>query len=274
MFSFGFKLLITNLLGTIYDNLYTLVIGKRFTATDLGYYSKSDHLVRFPTNNMAFIMSRVSYPTLVNLKDDDIKLAGAYRKFLIVSSFLIFPLMIGFAVLAKPFIIVLFTEKWAAMALILQLLCIDWMWDPMCKINTNILLVKGKSGLILRLEIIKRIISVAILFASLPFGLIPVCIGRIIYSLISVFINSFYTGRMLPELTFYRQMIIISPYVLVSLIMGGIVYCVQFFISSLLLQLIIGTLVGIIVYYLLAKLFHLEALNETIIIIKSKLCKQ
>lgn len=273
MFSFGFKLLITNLLGTIYDNLYTLVIGKKFAATDLGHYSKADQLVRFPTNNLAFIMSRVSYPTLVNFKDNDIQLAAAYRKFLIMSSFVVFPLMIGFAVLAHPFIVVLFTEKWVGMVLILQLLCIDWMWDPMCKINTNILLVKGKSGLILRLEIIKRIISIGILFASLPFGLIAVCIGRVIYSLISVYINSFYTGRMLPELTYFRQMLMIFPYLLIAIVMGGFVYCVHFFISSMILQLLVGIPAGMVSYYLLAKLFRLEALTETVNIIRSKLCK-
>lgn len=274
MFSFGFKLMITNLLGTIYDNLYTLVIGKKFTATDLGYYSKSDQLVRFPTNNMAFIMARVSYPTLVNLKDDNEKLAVAYKKFLIVSSFVIFPLMIGFAVLSRPFIIVLFTEKWADMTLILQLLCIDWMWDPMCKINTNILMVKGKSGLILRLEIIKRIISISILFASLPFGLIAVCIGRIVYSLLSVYINSYYTGKMLPDLTYFRQMLLIAPYLLISAVMGAVVYCTHFLLSSLLLQLVVGIFAGVAVYYLLAKLFRLEALTETENLIKLKLCKQ
>lgn len=271
MFSFGFKLLITNLLGTIYDNLYTLVIGKKFAATDLGHYSKADQLVRFPTNNLAFIMSRVSYPTLVNFKNDDLKLATAYKKFLIMSSFVVFPLMIGFAVLAQPFIVVLFTEKWVGMVLILQLLCIDWMWDPMCKINTNILLVKGKSGLILRLEIIKRIISITILFASLPFGIIAVCIGRVIYSLISVYINSYYTGRMLPELSYFRQMRMVLPYLLIAIIMGAIVYCVHFIISSMILQLIIGILIGMASYYLMAMLFHLEALHETINIIKSKL---
>lgn len=274
MFSFGIKLMITNLLGTIYDNLYTLVIGKKFTATDLGYYSKSDQLVRFPTNNLAYIISRVSYPTLVNLKDDDEQLASAYRKFLILSSFVVFPLMIGFAVLARPFIIVLFTEKWAGMVLILQLLCIDWMWDPMCKINTNILLVKGKSGLILQLEIIKRIISVSILFGSLHFGLIAVCIGRIIYSLISVYINSFYTGKMIPSLSFWRQMIMVAPYVLISIAMGGTVYGVSTLIPSMLGQLILGTLVGIASYYIFARIFRLEALNELMTIIKLKLCKK
>lgn len=273
MFSFGFKLLITNLLGTIYDNLYTLVIGKKFAAADLGHYSKADQLVRFPTNNLAFIMSRVSYPTLVNFKDNDIQLGAAYKKFLVMSSFVVFPLMIGFAVLAQPFIIVLFTKKWVGMVLILQLLCIDWMWDPMCKINTNILMVKGKSGLILRLEIIKRIISISILFASLPFGIIAVCIGRIVYSLLSVYINSFYTGRMLPELTYFRQMLIVFPYLLIAIVMGGFVYCVHFIFSSMILQLLVGIPVGMVTYFLLAKLFHLDALTETVKIIQSKLCK-
>jgi O-antigen/teichoic acid export membrane protein len=265
--------MITNLLGTIYDNLYTLVIGKKFTATDLGYYSKSDHLVRFPTNNIAYMMSRVSYPTLVNLKDDNEKLTAAFKKFLEVSSFIIFPIMIGFAVLAEPFIIVLFTKKWVAMTLILQLLCIDWMWDPMCKINTNILMVKGESGLILKLEIVKRIISVSILFISLPFGLISVCVGRIVYSLISVFINSYYTGKMLPGMTFLKQLQIIRPYLIISIIMGGIVYLIHFIVSSFFGQLGIGVILGGITYYLLTRFFHLEALEETRDIIKSKICK-
>lgn len=262
LFSFGSRLLITNLLSTLYDNLYTIVIGKKYHASDLGYYTKSDQLVRLPSTNLAFIISRVSFPILSTIQNENERLSIAYKKYLSLSSLIVFPLMIGLAALAHPLIILLFTEKWMGMILLLQILCFDWVWDPMCKININLLLVKGYSHLILKLEIIKRIVSVSILLLTIPFGLTWLCVGRVIYSLISVYINSYYTGKTIGELNYFSQMKIVSPYFIISLLMGVLIYFVISFINMLIIKLLIGIFVGVAGYILCLYIFKRDDLSE------------
>ena len=268
MFAFGSNLLISSLLSTLYNNLYTLVIGKRFAAVDLGYYTKSEQFVKFPTSNLTGVITRVSYPTLVKLRDDEARMSVAYSKFLAVTSFIIFPMMIGLIAIAKPLIVVLITEEWLGMVLVFQILCIDWMWDPMSQINLNLLLVKGKSNLILRIEIIKRLLSIAILFGTLPFGLTAVCIGRAVYSFLAIYINSYYAGKYYPSLTFWKQMKIILPYLVVSLIMGISAYFVQMFVSAMWLKLLVAITCGAVVYITLSHILHLNALTEFVRIVK------
>lgn len=264
LFSFGSKLLISNLLSTLYENLYTIVIGKKFKAVELGYYAKADQLVKFPSSNLTFIVTRVSFPVLSSIQDDDERLFLAYKKYLSLSSYLFFPLMVGLATLANPLILILFTAKWEAMVILFQIMCFDWIWDPMCKVNINLLLVKGHSNLILRLEIFKRILSITILIVSIPFGLYWICIGRAFYSFISVYINSYYTEKIIRNLNFISQIKLISPYLILSLSMGIVVFSVTTFLNSIILKLIIGTLTGILFYISSSYVFKITALMDII----------
>ena len=132
LFSFGSKLLVSSLIHSVYTNLYNIVIGKKFSAANLGFYTRADHLVAFPSQNVASILSRVTYPILSKLQEDNNKLLDVYKKYLQLACFVIFPLMIGFCVLAKPTVILLLGEKWLASVLLLQILCFPYMLDPVC----------------------------------------------------------------------------------------------------------------------------------------------
>ena len=157
LFNFGSKLLLSSIIGTIYKNLYTLFIGKKFSAIDLGYYTRAEHFAMFPSNNLGNIITRVAYPIFAKVQNDNSRLRTYYQQMIRYSSFFIFPLMLGLCAISKPFIIFFLTEKWLGAVVILQILCIDWMLDHITLLNLNLLYVKGRSDLALKLEIIKKI---------------------------------------------------------------------------------------------------------------------
>ena len=258
-----------SLIGAVYENLYTIVIGKKFTATNLGYFSRANQLGDFPSSNIAGILSRVTFPILSKLQGDSVKLNSVYEKYLKISCFAVFPLMLGLCALAKPTIVLLIGEKWLPAVLLLQILIIGKMWDPVCNINLNLLYVKGRSGLVLKLEILKKTIAVTILFASIPFGLVGMCIGRACYGFLAMFLNTLYT-RQFIQLSSWKQIWLVLPYFLLSIVMGGIVYFVTLVIESLALQLILGILVGVFFYIGIAYALKMDACVDLIRIIKGR----
>lgn len=267
LFSFGSKLLISSLIHSVYYNLYSIVIGRRFSAIDLGYYTRAEQFAIFPSANVNAVISRVTFPILSSIQDDNERLTQAYRKYIRLASYLIFPLMVGLAVLAKPLIILLLTEKWIGIVILLQILCFDWMFDHLSGINLNLLYVKGRSDLALRLELIKKTIATIILFSSIPFGLIGMCLGRVLYSLIATYLNTYYTKDLIG-LSFLKQVKDIVPFFLLSLLMGVVCALTISFIEGYILKILVGFFVGAIVYVSLSILFRFESIRDIIGILK------
>ena len=261
LFSFGSKLLASSLISSLYKNLYSIIIGKKFSSVELGYYTRAEQIAMFPSSNLGNIIGRVAYPVFSKIQDDNEMLCNAYRKMIRLSSFIIFPLMVGLIALAEPFIICVLTDKWQDMTIILQILCLDWMLDHLSILNLNLLFVKGRSDLALRLEIIKKVIAVVILIITLPFGLVAMCWGRVLYSVIATLINSYYT-KSLIGLSIVRQLNDIKVVFVLSLVMGVIVYAVNMSISNSLLQLIVGFFVGAFSYSVMICLFSKSLLAE------------
>jgi O-antigen/teichoic acid export membrane protein len=159
LFSFGSKLLASGLLETIYSNMYSLVIGKFFKASTLGYYARAKGFADLPSSNLTVVLQRVTFPMLCTIQDDDERLASVYRRLLKLSAFVIFPCMVGLAALAKPLIITLLNSQWMYTATLLQIVCFSMMWYPIHAINLNLLQVKGRSDLFFRLEIWKKFLA-------------------------------------------------------------------------------------------------------------------
>lgn len=269
LFNFGSKLLISSLISVIYKNLYSVVIGKKFTAAELGYYTRAEQFAMFPSNNLGNIIARVAFPIFSKIQDDTPKLCTAYRRIIQYSSYIIFPLMCGLIAIAEPLITVLLTEKWLGIVPLLQILCIDWMLDHLSIINLNLLYVKGRSDWALRLEIIKKIIAIIILIATIPFGLTIMCWGRVLYSIIATIINTHYT-RILINLNFFQQMIDIIPYLIGALVMAAIVYGVNLLISTSISQVIIGMLIGVITYAIITFICYKGIRTRLICYIKNR----
>lgn len=270
LFNFGSKLLVSGLLNTIYNNLYLIVIGKIFKASDLGFYTRASQFSNFASSNITGIFQRVSYPVLCTIQDDDARLSDVYRRLLKTSSFVIFPLMTGMAGIANPMIYTFLTAKWAYAAILLVPICLAGMWYPVHAINLNLLQVKGRSDLFLKLEIWKKVIGVAIMAGSVPLGLYWMCWGSVVGSIIALTINTYYTGKLI-NLGFFAQMRDLLPILILSLGMGiGVYFTVTYLPVHHIIKLLVGIVEGFLIYVAVAKLFHFKEFNELISIIKRK----
>ena len=270
LFSFGSKLLASTLINVVYQNLYPIVIGKKFSASDLGFYSKGSSFANLPATTYTNVIGGVAFPVLSSIQDDDKRLSDAYRKMLRLSAYILFPIMIGIAALAHPLIVVLITSKWEPCVILLQILCFDLMWYPIHALNLNLLQVKGRSDLFLKLEIIKKVIGITVLLITLNFGIIWMCIGSVFCSLIALFINTHYTGQLL-KLTFWVQMKDLFPSLIASLLMGISVYLLASPINNDYVEILVGITVGFIVYYLISRLVHFKELGYLQELIKNNI---
>ena len=261
LFSFGSKLLISSLISTIYRNLYPIFIGKKFSASELGSFSNAELFSKLPSSNISSITSRVMYPILVSVQDDNVKLASVYRRYIRIISFITFPLMMWMVVMAKPLVLFLLTEKWHTVIPLLQILCFDWMFDHLSIINLNLLLVKGRSDLSLKLEILKKTIAIIILIISINWGIKGVCLGRVVYSLIATVLNTYYTKNLIG-LSLGKQLRDIYPYFIISIFMGSIVYWINFIDITNIFKLFIGIFIGISFYIFISIIFCKSTLQE------------
>lgn len=269
LFSFGSKLLISRLIHSVYYNLYAIVIGRRFSPADLGYYTRAEQFAIFPSSNINAIISRVTYPVLSSIQDDDKRLAIAYRKYIRLSSFIIFPLMLGLAAIASPLINLLLTDRWSGIVILLQILCLDWMLDHLCQINLNLLLIKGRSDWALRLEIVKKVIATLILIVSIPFGIEMMCWGRVLYSIIATYLNTHYTERLIG-LSFKSQMKDIFPSLLLAILMSGVVFISIYYIPFDILKVVGGIFIGCLFYLTLSWLMKRSEIHELFTAISTK----
>lgn len=267
LFSFGSKLVVVSLISSVYTNIRSLIIGKRFSPADLGQYTTANKFATMAGTSLSGVLYNVSFPVLSKVQDDDAVLLDAYKRFLSVSAFAIFPLMMLLAGIAEPLIRFLVTAKWLECVPFLQILCFGWMYDCLTKINLNLLYVKGRSDLVLRLEIVKKTIAFTILFASCFLGIIGICVGAAIYDFIAFFCNTYYTKRLLGY-GFKEQFLQTLPYLLLSLMVLAVsllVCCLN--LSPLPLILIAVTASGTI-YLMLSWAMRLSALKELLTILK------
>lgn len=252
-FSFGSKLMVSSLLNAVYNNVYSLVIGKFYSASNLGYYTKGQSYASLPTGVLSNVLYKVTFPVLSKIQDDNARLEIAYRRMIRVSAYIVFPIMILLFVLARPFVLVLITEKWADCIIYIQILCFAVMWNPIHSLNMNLLMVKGRSNLYLRLEIVKKIIGAVILCVTIPLGLVAMCYGQVVASLLFLVVNTYYTGKLI-NVGFFRQIRDLIPTILYSSIMGTVVWGTTMYIPVGVLQLISGLLVGLLSYLLVSKI--------------------
>lgn len=267
LFSFGSKLLLSGLMHTIYINLYSLVIGKSYSAMDVGFYNRSYQLAGFPSTNIVNILTRVIYPVQCEMQDDDDRLNTSFMRYLRMSCYVIFPLMMVLAVLSEPLVRFLLTEKWLPSAELLSILCLAYMWYPVMVINNQILNVKGRSDYFLRAEILKKVVAIAILCATLPFGVRWLCWGIVLYNFFDMGIIIYYSKRVIR--TGYREQIKnIYPLFLLSSGMGLSTYITQSLFESSLFRLFIGGLVALSSYLLLGFLFKIRESKQLFSLIK------
>lgn len=250
LFSFGSKLLISGLIHQVYAQMTTLVIGRFYSVSDLGNYTRGFQFATLPSSNITSVLSRVTLPILAKIQDDDERLILIYRKYIGATSVVIIFSMMLLAALAKPLMLAILTEKWSGAIIYLQIFCFALMFNHVNQINLNLLQVKGRSDLYLRIEIIKKTISIAILLISVPFGVKAICLSTVLYSQIAIMLNTYYTGRFF-KLGYFTQLKDFVGYVFFSAIACFPGYLLSYTSFNNWVVLILGTVSSIIIYVML-----------------------
>lgn len=266
LFSYGSKLLASNLIGTVYAHMTTIAIGKFYTAKDLGYYSRGQQFAHLPSTTVVDILGRVTFPIMSRFQNDDEKLLSIYRKYIKMTSMVIFFLLTLLAAVSKPLILILLTEKWLDATLFLQIFCFAFMFEHISKLNLNLLQVKGRSDLYLRLEVVKKIIAFLILIASIPLGVVAICLSKIVNGQIALFINTYYTGKLF-NLGYVKQFSDFSKFFVVSLVSCLPSFLLTFMNISPVIQLAAGVIVAVLIYYVMLR--HDDNLEECIQLLKN-----
>lgn len=249
LFYFGSKLLGSSLIDTIYRNVYFLIIGKYFSALELGYYTRAYQFQSLPSQNVNNIVSRVTYPILAQIQDSPEELKAAYKKMIKSTMLLTFVLMLGLAAVAEPMVISLVGEKWRPSIIYLQMLCFSGMLYPLHALNLNILNIKGRSDLFLKLEVIKKTMAIPTIVIGIFFGIKIMIAGMILNSFIAYYLNSYWSGRLI-NYSIKEQINDIMPSFFLACTVGLTVFIIGLFLNTpYLIKFVLQLSIGIVLVF-------------------------
>ena len=272
-FNFGYKLGLSSLLDTVFNNIYVIVIGKYFAASQVGFYTRAESLQKLPVANISKALNKVTYPLFAEIQDDNERLKRVYKQIMQTVVFLIAPILIFTAVLAEPIFILVLTEKWLPAVPYFQILCVSGILQPINSYNLNVLKVKGRSDLFLKLEVIKKIIIAISIIVAIQYGIYGLLYSHAIFSIIAFFINSYNTEKFISYSTLEQTMDIL-PIILLTLLSGsGIYFMDSLLISndfSLMGRIVIGGLVGCLIYIPLIHLTKPFLIKDLLTLISKK----
>ena len=246
LFSFGWKLLASSLIDTIWREIYQVIIGKFYTPVALGQYTRAQQFASICSSNLTSVVQRVSFPVLSSVQDDKDRLKKGYQRIIKVSMLLTFVLMLGLAAIAKPMILVLIGEQWLPCVPYLQLICLQMMLYPLHSLNLNMLQVQGRSDLFLRLEIIKKIIAIGPLLLGVFVNIYWMLGCSIITGIIAYFLNAYYSGPFL-NYSIKEQFKDILPSFGIALTMAIPVYAMSFIPLTPFILLIVQIVVSAVI---------------------------
>ncbi|MBA2860457.1 lipopolysaccharide biosynthesis protein [Methanococcus maripaludis] len=263
LFGFGSKLLVSGLIDTIYKNIYYVIIGRFFSASELGYYTNAQKFRDGVSQSLTISIQKVSYPVLSSISDNEELLRSMYQKIIKNTVFVTFPLMTGLLVIADPLIPLLFGEKWVPSIPYFQVLCLSGMLYPLHAINLNMLQVKGRSDLFLHLEIIKKIIGLTSIFLVLFFklGIMGLLWALVVVSVISYFMNSYYSGKLI-KYSSSMQIRDIFPVFLISVVTGALVFMFGIVVDNRVIDIFIKLAIFGLIYIILSRFFKIQGLND------------
>ena len=261
LFSFGWKLLLSGLIDTIWREGSQIVIGKCYSPSSLGQYTRAKQFADLFSSNLTSVVQRVSYPVLSNIKDDRLRLKLAYQRVIKITMLLTFVLMLGMAACSKSMIFILLGEKWLQCVPMLQIICTYAMLYPLHALNLNMLQVQGRSDLFLKLEIIKKIIAIGPLLIGAIIGIYPMLAGTVVTGFISCYLNAYYSGPFL-NYSIKEQVKDILPSFGVAVAMAILVFAMSFIPLNAFILLILQIVVGAIVTILICEVTKLPEYLE------------
>lgn len=267
LFSFGWKLLASSLLNVLYLEIRTLFIGRLYSSLALGFYNRGEQFPKMIVGNIDGSIQSVLLPTLSTQQDNKKRAKEMMRRAIVTSSFLIFPMMIGMAVVAEPLVVIVLTEKWLPAVPFLQIFSISYALIPIHTANLQAINAMGRSDIFLKLEMIKKAIGLVILGISIPFGVYAIAIGQVISGIIATFVNA-YPNKQLLKYSYKEQLMDIMPSFFIALIMGGVVYTFNYLSISEWQILLLQIFAGVGIYISLARIFKIESFGYLIATIK------
>lgn len=275
LFSFGGYMMASSLLEIIYNRAYTLLVGHFFGVRVLGFYNRADGTRQLPVGMLTSLLSRVALPIFSSANQDKAQLRRAAQLAIRGMMLINIPMMLGLAVTAEPLILTLFGVKWLPTVPYLQILSIAAIVWPLHLINLNILMAQGHSNLLFRIDIIKKIICSILLIAGVFYGVLGIAWSQVIGGLISFIINTYYTKHFL-DYGMLDQTCDFLATLIISIIMAVTVYLISNqtylwpFTILPIVKLLILIVLGLNIFLLLAKIFHLEALSDIIFLFKKR----
>lgn len=271
LWGFGSKMLLTGIISTLYSNIYSIVIGKYYNSSALGFFNRGDSLARLSPNIVASIFTKNTMPILSQLRNDHDKMLQVYRKYVILVSFINIPLCLLLAAISKPFILFFLTEKWVEAHLFVKIFCVAMMLDPVGAINLNIFQVEGRSDVTLKLEFVKKFIGFSLVFILVKYSPLVLAVGSACYVFIAFSLNLYYVNK-LENLPYLQQISDIMPCLISGFIGAFVAYSFTLLNIPLWGQIVLGIFCGMLIYLLLIKfVFHLDVFERIREMIYSKI---
>lgn len=260
--NFGYKLFISGVLSILAKNIFSAVIAKLYSTTTAGLYYLSERMLDVLMGQLVYAIQNVTYPVLSSIQDDTSRLKLAYRRILGISVFIIFPTILIAAALAEPLFKLFFSEKWWAASSYFQIMCLGFVLYPLHAINLNILKVKGRSDLFLKLEVIKVSISILILAMTLNQGVEAILLGQVLSSFIAYFCNSYYSIKLI-NYSLVEQFIDFFPSYILAALIALMVYFSQGWVHwNYLIEVILFAALGATSYLAFAYYLKLNAFSD------------
>lgn len=260
LFGFSSNLIISSLIDRIYTNAYPLFIGKFFPPATLGNYTRGDQFGRLPAGVFDEVFNRVTFPIMSSIQEDNEQLRSLYRRYVRLSSFVVFPVMMLVVVLANPIVKILLTDKWLDCVIYMQIISMAMMMNHIGTINRNLLYVKHHSDYALRLELIKKAVAISIFIISTQFGIIGVCLGQLVYGMIAPSLNSIYTDRLI-NLSYWKQLGDYAGLWIISVVSAAIPLWLLSKMESPWLELIVGFIVYLSIYLIINAIIRNDAMS-------------
>ncbi|MCI8494148.1 MAG: lipopolysaccharide biosynthesis protein [Lachnospiraceae bacterium] len=258
LFSFGWKLLVSSVLDTFYRELRQLIIGKKYSSQDLAYYNQGQKIPNLVVMNINTSIDSVLLPAMSNVQDDVVKVGSMTRRAIKISTYIMAPCMMGIAFLAPSLVRLILTDKWLSCVPFLRIFCITYMFYPVHTANLNAIRALGRSDIFLKLEIQKKAVDLVLLLSSMWFGVMAMAYSLLISSVLCQLINS-WPNKSLLHYGYLQQIKDILPAISIAIVMGSMVWCISLFHLPDVIQVLIQVPVGVAIYILLSKLFHIEA---------------
>lgn len=273
LLSFGWKMLVSSLLDTVYNNIRSLIIGRMYSSADLAYYNQGKQFPHTIVNNINSSIDSVLLPSMSSAQDDSTRVKAMTRRSIKTSTYIMAPMMMGLAFCAKPIVQLVLTDKWLPCVPFLRIFCITYMFYPIHTANLNAIKAMGRSDYFLKLEIAKKAVGMTLLISTMWFGVMAMAYSLLLGTLFGMIINS-WPNKKLLDYSNFEQMKDILPGIAIAFVMGCSVKIVELLHASAAVTLMIQIPLGAVIYVGASALFHLESFEYLVEIVKSVLKKK